>query len=104
MRRAAYIVAALTAILCAAWRYQDMPMRECAWCFKPATLFNPFERHHIYPQASYPVLVDEPANIIVMHRRCQFVLGHRCDYKTFNPDVREICMLYTNTLPNRRAQ
>lgn len=83
-----------------AWRYQDMPMVRCEWCKTPGTLLNRLERHHEKPRERYPELANEPSNIVVLHRNCQIVLGHRNNTHTFNPDIREIINKYTNELPN----
>lgn len=80
-----------------AWRYQDLPMHECAWCQRKGVRAR-LNRHHIIQQKYAPDLRDEPRGLIILCRRCHFVLGHRCNWHTCNPDVREICERYTNTI------
>lgn len=74
--------------------YKDVPMFECSWCHRTKKL----NRHHIIPQSADISKKDDFDNIIVLCRDCHFVLGHRCDWKHFNPDVVEICSIYTNHL------
>lgn len=74
--------------------YKDIPMFECSWCHRTKKL----NRHHIIPQSADISKKDDFDNIIVLCRDCHFVLGHRCDWKHFNPDVVEICSIYTNRL------
>jgi len=74
------------------WDYQQLPMKDCAWCHRTVNL----NRHHIVPQAANPALRDVRDNLIVLCRDCHFVLGHRCDWKRYNPDVLYICTHFTN--------
>lgn len=76
----------------AQWNYQQLPMRDCAWCRRTVNL----NRHHIVPQAANPSLRDVRTNLVVLCRDCHFVLGHRCDWKRYNPDVLYICENFTN--------
>jgi hypothetical protein len=78
----------------AQWKYTNLPMFECSWCHRTKAL----NRHHIVPQRADITKRDDAANLIVLCRDCHFVLGHRCDWKQFNPDVVEICSVYTNCL------
>ena len=77
--------------------YKSIRMFECSWCHRTKNL----NRHHVMQQKYYPELRDDPTNIIVLCRDCHFVLGHRCDWKTYNPDVVEICNTYTNRISGR---
>ena len=74
------------------WDYQMLPMRDCAWCHRTVNL----NRHHVVPQAANPALRDVRENLVVLCRDCHFVLGHRCDWKQYNPDVLYICTHFTN--------
>lgn len=74
------------------WDYQQLPMKDCAWCHRTVNL----NRHHIIPQAANPALRDVRENLVVLCRDCHFVLGHRCDWKQYNPDVMYICAHFTN--------
>lgn len=74
--------------------YTDIPMYECSWCHRTKNL----NRHHIIPQSASKSLCGDASNIIVLCRDCHFVLGHRCNWKQFNPDVVYICNTYTNTI------
>jgi hypothetical protein len=76
------------------WGYQQLPMKDCAWCHRSVNL----NRHHVIPQAANPALRDVPENLIVLCRDCHFVLGHRCDWKQYNPDVLYICTHFTNVI------
>jgi hypothetical protein len=100
LRKAGLILAAL---LCAAWGYQDLPMRECAWCRRSGA-FVGLNRHHIIPQSVCPEWRDEPDNLIVLCRACHACLGHRQNWRTWNPDVDVIVKTYTNSLPCRRGE
>jgi len=73
-----------------AWRYTQHPMRECSFCTGKVNL----NRHHIISQLAAPELANEPTNIIVLCRSCHLVLGHKNNWKKFNPSVREICDRY----------
>lgn len=77
--------------------YKAIPMFDCSWCHRT----NRLNRHHIMQQKYYPELRDEPTNIIVLCRDCHFVLGHRCNWHTYNPDVMTICNTYTNICSER---
>ena len=74
------------------WDYQQLPMKDCAWCHRTVNL----NRHHVIPQAANPALRDVRENLVVLCRDCHFVLGHRCDWKQYNPDVLYICTHFTN--------
>lgn len=74
------------------WDYQQLPMKDCTWCRRTVNL----NRHHIIPQAANPALRDVRENLVVLCRDCHFVLGHRCDWKQYNPDVLYICTHFTN--------
>jgi hypothetical protein len=74
------------------WRYSDLPMERCAWCGRTVDL----NRHHIIPHSFSPELVNTPTNLVVLCRDCHFVLGHRCDWKTYNPDLGVILVTFTN--------
>ena len=74
------------------WGYQQLPMHDCAWCHRAVNL----NRHHVVPQAANPALRDVKENLIVLCRDCHFVLGHRCNWKQYNPDVVYICTHFTN--------
>lgn len=95
------IAAIFAVILCAAvslaWSFRSLPVSECSWCHRTARL----ERHHIVPQHIAPALRDVPSNLIVLCRDCHFCIGHRCNWKSGNPDVKVICDKFTNAV---RAQ
>lgn len=74
------------------WSYQQLPMKDCAWCRRTVNL----NRHHVVPQAANPALRDVRENLVVLCRDCHFVLGHRCNWKQYNPDVLYICTHFTN--------
>lgn len=74
----------------AEWRYTQYPMRECSFCTSKVNL----NRHHVISQLAAPELANEPTNIIVLCRSCHLVLGHKNNWKKFNPSVREICDRY----------
>lgn len=76
------------------WDYRQLPMRDCAWCRRTVNL----NRHHVIPQAANPALRDVRENPVVLCRDCHFVLGHRCDWKQYNPDVLYICTHFTNVI------
>lgn len=76
----------------ALWQYKQLRMDSCMWCGRTVNL----NRHHIVPQSANPALRDVKENLIVLCRDCHFVLGHRCDWKRYNPDVLYICTHFTN--------
>ena len=78
----------------ARFSYTDIPMVECSWCHR----VNNLNRHHIVPKSVDPSKRNDPHNIVVLCRECHFVLGHRCNWKHYNPDVLEMVNTYTNTL------
>ena len=78
----------------AAPTYTDVKMFDCSWCHRTKNL----NRHHIIPQSADPSLKNDYSNIIILCRDCHFVLGHRCNWKHFNPDVKEIIEIYTNDI------
>jgi hypothetical protein len=89
--------------LAVAWRYKDLPMRECAWCHRQGAMsvvLGGLQRVHWRPQKAYPELANDTNNVTVaMHRVCHFVIAHRCSWRTWNPDAREIVGNYETTLP-----
>ena len=78
----------------AAPKYTDVKMFECSWCHRTKNL----NRHHIIPQSANPDLKNDYSNIIILCRDCHFVLGHRCNWKHFNPDVVTIVEHFTNNI------
>ena len=80
----------------AAPKYTDVKMFDCSWCHRTQNL----NRHHVIPQSADPSLTHVYTNIIVLCRDCHFVLGHRCNWKHFNPDVMEIVEKYTTDIPS----
>jgi hypothetical protein len=82
------------------WSYKQTPMVTCVWCGRTSHL----NRHHILPQSFYPELVNTPTNIVVLCRDCHFVLAHRCNWKTYNPDLMIILTTYTNTVIEKEAK
>ena len=72
--------------------YTNIKMFRCEWCHREKHL----NRHHIIPQSANPALKNEYSNIVVLCRDCHFVLGHKCNWKKFNPDVMTIVETYTN--------
>ena len=78
----------------AAPKYTDIKMFDCSWCHRTKNL----NRHHIIPQSADPSLKNDYTNIIILCRDCHFVLGHKCNWKKFNPDVKEIIETYTNVI------
>lgn len=65
---------------------------ECAWCHQKKHL----NKHHIIPRSADPSLKDVDSNIIILCRECHFVLGHRRNWKRFNPDVVTVINMFTN--------
>ena len=74
----------------AQFRYQDMAMKECSFCSSKVNL----NRHHVIPQLAAPDKRDDPANLIVLCRSCHQVVGHKNNWKKFNPYVADICEKY----------
>lgn len=65
------------------FRYQDLPMKECAWCGCKLNL----NRHHILPWAASPELKDEPTNLVVLCRDDHFRVAHGGNWKRFNANL-----------------
>ena len=86
------VVLSRDGVATAQWNYQQLPMRECRWCGRTVNL----NRHHVVTQSANPALRDVRENLIVLCRDCHFVLGHRCDWKRYNPDVMYIAAHFTN--------
>lgn len=81
-----------------AWHLPEpgtQPVPACAWCARTHDL----NVAHIAPQAQYPQLAHERTNTLILCRDCHFVLGHRCNWQTWNPDMPLIIRTYTNVLP-----
>ena len=75
----------------AQFRYQDIPMKECAWCGTKVNL----NRHHCTSYAASPELKDDPNNIVILCRGkglsggCHACIGHGWNFKRFNPNIKE---------------
>lgn len=74
----------------AEWQYKQLPMKECAFCTRTVRL----ERHHVVSQLACPERKNDPTNLIVLCRSCHQVVGHKNNFKKFNPYVAEICEKY----------
>lgn len=74
----------------AEWQYKQLPMKECKFCGSKVNL----NRHHAVPQLACPDRKDDPNNLIVLCRSCHQVVGHKNNWKKFNPYVSEICEKY----------
>jgi hypothetical protein len=85
-----------TALAGMAWRYENMTMVLCAWCQRTEHL----NRHHLVPQHAAPWLADIPINLVILCRDCHFVLGHRCNWKKYNPDLLRMLHEFTNVADN----
>jgi len=102
LRQTALVLLTTGALALLAWRYTDLPMRECAWCHRsgPSLTLGGLQRVHWRPQQAYPELRDDTNNCTVaMHRLCHFVVAHRCNWQTWVPEAREIVERYQRTLP-----
>lgn len=88
------VLAAIGFLIVTSFRYQDLPMEECAWCHRASHL----NRHHLIPKSYAPELKNVKTNLVVLCRDCHFVLAHRCNWKTYNPDLSEILVVYTNQI------
>ena len=74
----------------AAWQYKQLPMHECRFCGSHVNL----NRHHVISQLACPERKNDPDNLIVLCRSCHQVVGHKNNWKKFNPYVAEICEKY----------
>ena len=74
----------------AEWQYKQLPMKECAFCKSKVNL----NRHHVLSQLACPERKNDPKNLIVLCRSCHQVVGHKNNWKKFNPYVAEICEKY----------
>jgi len=48
------------------------------------------ELHHIKPRHIYPELALLHTNLIVLCRDCHFHLGHRNNFRDYNPQIKDI--------------
>ena len=74
----------------AEWQYKQLPMKECKFCGSEVNL----NRHHVISQLACPERKNDPENLIVLCRHCHQVVGHKNNWKKFNPYVAEICEKY----------
>lgn len=81
----------------AEWQYKQLPMHHCAFCGREVSL----QRHHLVPQSACPERKNDPTNLIVLCGArtggaggCHQVIGHKNNFKKFNPYVAEICEKY----------
>jgi len=74
----------------AEWQYKQLPMKECKFCGSKVNL----NRHHVVAQLAAPERKNDPDNLIVLCRHCHQVVGHKNNWKKFNPYVAEICEKY----------
>lgn len=72
------------------WQYKQLPMKDCAFCKTGVNL----NRHHVIPQLAAPERKNDPTNLIVLCRSCHQVIGHKNNFRKFNPYVSEICKKY----------
>lgn len=49
--------------------------------------------HHVLPVSVRPDLAGNPANMITLERSAHLILGHGGNYKSYVPDVRDLCKL-----------
>ena len=69
----------------AQFRYQDLPMKECAWCHHTVNL----NRHHIEPWAANPEKKDDVNNLVVLCRPCHCSVAHGNNWKRYNANLME---------------
>lgn len=74
----------------AEWQYKQLPMKTCKFCGSEVNL----NRHHVISQLACPERKNDPENLIVLCRHCHQVVGHKNNWKKFNPYVAEICEKY----------
>ena len=77
-------------VVLAQWQYKQLPMHECKFCGSKVNL----NRHHVVSQLACPERKNDPSNLIVLCRSCHQVVGHKNNWKRFNPHVAEICEKY----------
>lgn len=71
---------------------------RCAACGTDKDL----EVHHIIPYHLDPTTELEYTNLITLcGKRCHFIFGHLCDWKSWNTDVIEDCKKYNDKLIHR---
>lgn len=102
LRRLCVALACVLMAVSAAWSYKQLPMTECSWCHRTGFAIW-LNRHHVTPQSVDPARRDDPQNLVVLCRACHRCIGHRQNWRTYNPDVVEIVGRYTNSLPCRRG-
>lgn len=99
-------MALVCVMLCAAWRYSDLSLKgaTCIYCHRKATFLDRLERVHIEPQSVNPARINDPANIVIMHRSCHAVLQHRWNFHEYNPDMMFFITAYTNWQECRKGE
>lgn len=76
----------------AEWRYQELPMYECAWCGRKGEKAR-LNRHHVLPQSAAPELANTPTNLVVLCRDCHQSVAHHNNFKKFEKNLMEILNL-----------
>lgn len=60
------------------------------------------EVHHIVPVHVDPNKeLDEDNLITLCDKYCHFIFGHLMNYKSWNPEVQQDCLIYRDKLKNR---
>ena len=90
LRKPAAYIYVPEGVALAEWQYKQLPMKECKFCGSEVNL----NRHHVISQLACPERKNDPTNLIVLCRSCHQVVGHKNNWKKFNPYVAEICEKY----------
>lgn len=69
----------------------------CALCGDNSNL----EVHHVKPFHLYPELELEPSNLISLCRPHHLLAGHLMNWSSFNPKVREDCLIWLDKIRKR---
>lgn len=59
----------------------------CSYCGKRSDI----QIHHIIPVSIDDTLADVPENFIALCGKCHFSIAHANNYKSFVPNIQEIC-------------
>lgn len=70
---------------------------SCALCGDKSGV----EVHHVKPFHLFPALELDPSNLITLCRPHHLLAGHLMDWSSFNPAVREDCLIWRDKIRKR---
>jgi hypothetical protein len=73
------------------WRKARKEHLKHEGCCQMCSILRKLEVHHIRPWHLAPDLRYESSNLITLCRECHFRFGHWLSWRSFNPQIRELC-------------